>query len=195
MTESNIVANTIAIYDGALIDPFAVRAEDGVFRIETIAHALAHTARYGGHARRFYSVAEHCLLVERIVRTAPKYQGAPLECQWALLHDADEAYLLDMPAPIKRHPEMAFYRAAGKRLMGEIAKWLRLSGEEPAIVSEVDVAIRGTEMHWLFPRIDAWGPLPEPYHGIVCGTMSPEGAKAAFLARFYELFSEHKEAL
>jgi len=182
--EIDIVRNTIATSGGKLIDPFTMTASDGLFDIVEIAHALANQCRYSGHTRRHYSVAEHSLLVERVVR---ERGGKPEEQQWALVHDAEEAYLLDLPSPIKQRPEMAAYREAGKRLMGEIAAWLGLEGHEPAIVKGVDVELRGTERAWLFPRIDNWETRPA-IPGIVCGTMTPEGARVAWLARFHELW-------
>lgn len=94
-----------------------------------------------------------------------------------------------MPAPYKRRPEMQFYRDAGARLMDEIAKWLGLEGEEPALVRQVDVEIRGTERHWLFPPIEGWK-TAAPIPGLICGVMTSEGAREAWLARFYELFPE-----
>jgi hypothetical protein len=59
-----------------------------------IAHALSLICRYGGHSSRFYSVAEHCVLMSHAV--------APEHALWALLHDATEAYLGDMIRPLKR---------------------------------------------------------------------------------------------
>lgn len=61
--------------------------------IEDIAHALALTNRYGGHTRVPYSVAEHCVRM-----TYPGMPGDPLV---NLLHDAAEAYIGDVPSPIK----------------------------------------------------------------------------------------------
>ena len=62
--------------------------------IGDIGHALALLCRWGGHTTHFYSVAEHSVRVARIV---------PLEHQLAaLVHDAHEAYTLDVPRPIKR---------------------------------------------------------------------------------------------
>jgi hypothetical protein len=184
MQEIDIVRNTIATSGGKLIDPFTMKANDGLFDIVEIAHALANQCRYSGHTRRHYSVAEHSLLVERVV--AARGCG-PKEQQWALVHDAEEAYLLDLPSPIKQRPEMAAYRAAGKRLMSEIVTWLGLEGEEPAIVKDVDVELRGTERAWLFPQIENWDTRPV-IPGIACGVMTPEGARVAWLARFHELW-------
>lgn len=68
-------------------------------RIADIAHALSQICRYTGHAKRFLSVAEHCVLVadELYVET-----GIP-ELAWSgLLHDAHEAYTGDVATPIKR---------------------------------------------------------------------------------------------
>ena len=63
-----------------------------------IARALSMTARFGGHTTRFYSVAAHALLVRALVVEA----GHPELALAALHHDSHEAYLGDIPTPLKR---------------------------------------------------------------------------------------------
>lgn len=66
--------------------------------LEAVAHGLAHTCRYGGHVKRFYSVAEHSGLVHDLLR----HRGAgPDTLRAALFHDAAEAFLGDVTAPLK----------------------------------------------------------------------------------------------
>ena len=79
--------------------------------IEDIAHSLSHQCRFGGHLPEFYSVAEHSVYVARLVR--PEQRLA------ALLHDASEAYLLDIPSPIKAR--LANYKEIEDGLMKVIA--------------------------------------------------------------------------
>ena len=70
--------------------------------IEDIAHGLARVSRWNGQTRgkHSFSVAQHCVLVERLVRAnAPK-----LDQKWylaALLHDAPEYVIGDMITPFK----------------------------------------------------------------------------------------------
>ena len=66
--------------------------------LEDIAHALGNICRYGGHCRVFYSVAEHAVFVSERV----KRQGWSKVLQLAALHhDDSEAYLGDIPRPLK----------------------------------------------------------------------------------------------
>src|SRR4051812_20612492 len=79
-------------YTGRAFWPLDAQPED-VDPLD-IAAALSMLCRYGGHVSRFYSVAEHCLLMSEAV--------APEHALWALLHDATEAYMGDMVRPLKR---------------------------------------------------------------------------------------------
>ena len=81
----------IVTFTGRTFYPLSPRAED--IDIEDIAHALAMKCRFSGHTQVFYSVAEHSVLVSKLV--PEKYALA------GLLHDAAEAYLADVAGPIK----------------------------------------------------------------------------------------------
>lgn len=67
--------------------------QDDQIDIKDIAYSLANQCRFNGHVS-FYSVAEHSVAVAS--RMAPDQQLA------GLLHDASEAYLSDIPSPIKQ---------------------------------------------------------------------------------------------
>lgn len=80
-----------------LLDPSPLDIE-----IEDIAHGLARVARWNGQTigRHPYTVAEHSLLVERLVlQFKPKATRA--ERLEALLHDAPEYVIGDMISPFK----------------------------------------------------------------------------------------------
>jgi hypothetical protein len=62
--------------------------------IHDIAHALAMCTRFNGHLKYYYSVAEHSIALSRLASKGNKLA--------ALLHDASEAYLSDVPRPIKQ---------------------------------------------------------------------------------------------
>ena len=147
--------------------------------IEDIAHALAHQCRFGGHANKFYSVAEHSVHVSQLC--------VPGDALWGLLHDASEAYLVDLARPLKQLPEFAAYREAERRLQRIIAERFGLPPEQPASVTEADDTMLWIEAHSLL------GSLPEepireartPFE--ITKPLAPVEAERLFLARFKEL--------
>ena len=112
-------------YTGKRFYPLAPRVED--IDVFDIAHALSLQCRYGGHVTRFYSVAEHCVILSHVVSLE--------NALWALLHDATEAYLVDVPRPVKRL--LTNYRDIEAVLMATIVD---VYGIEPVMPEEVSIA-------------------------------------------------------
>ena len=107
--------------------------------IEDIARSLSHQNRYGGHGLAdYYSVAEHSLLLADWPELPAK------DRPWALLHDATEAYLVDVPKPVKNLlPE---YKALEKKIQGVIAERFGLEPDIPQSVHVADCRILMDEM-------------------------------------------------
>lgn len=156
-----------------LLDP---RVEDVC--PEDIAHALSLLCRYGGHVDRFYSVAEHCVLLSRAV--APEHALA------ALLHDATEAYVVDVPRPLKRY--LPTYREIEDMVWRVIAARFGIPEEMPEAVKEADSRILLTERATLMRHAERWSqdddyvPLPVEVAGWL-----PDVAEQTYLRRLAEL--------
>jgi len=88
---------TIKVASGKYVNVAFIGPDD--IDIESIAQSLAMTTRFRGHIPRFYSVAEHSL---HCMWTANRF-GVPRTALLAILmHDAAEAYIGDLPKPLKQ---------------------------------------------------------------------------------------------
>lgn len=171
----------IMTYTGVLINP--LRPSVDLIRIEDIAHALSNQCRFTGHTREFYSVAEHSLMVSRMV--------PPKDALWGLLHDASEAYLSDIASPVKHTEAYTAYREAEEVLMFCIAQAFGLPTPEPPAVRIADRLALGVEARDLMPPDPVWAEViaqvPEGCPWRINMTMAPRAAEALFLARYNEL--------
>ena len=168
----------IQTYSGRQFFPLEPRIED--VDIRDIAHALSLLCRFNGHSRVFYSVAEHSVRVSRAL-------AGPVAA-WGLLHDAAEAYLSDIPTPIKRRlPE---FGAAEDRLLRVIVESFGLSWPMPPDVDEADRRALATEARDLMdlPPRD-WGLDALPFAEAI-RPWSPVEAEDAFLLAFNRLERE-----
>lgn len=144
-----------------------------------IAHALSLLCRFGGHVDRFYSVAEHCILMSVAVD--------PENALPALLHDATEAYVVDVPRPLKR--QLPDYRAIEDRVWGAIAIRFGVDLVLPAQVHEADNRILLNERKALMPRAGTWAIDEDGYEPLpvmIVGAQ-PAEAERAYLERLAEL--------
>lgn len=83
---------TIITHSGKHLDLANPKADQ--ISILDIAHALSQICRFAGNTQGFYSVAQHCCYVSEFVESKYKFS--------ALLHDAAEAYISDIPTPFKK---------------------------------------------------------------------------------------------
>jgi hypothetical protein len=165
-------------YTGRQFWPVDPRAEE--VDIQDIAHALSHMCRFAGHVRRFYSVAEHCV---RVSWLAPF--EAPALALAALLHDATEAYVVDVPRPLKRFlPGYAEIEARVARCV-ETRFGLEAGALDHPSIKHWDEVLLATEARDLMGGQSAgkWHLRAEPLSAHI-GPWSPEGAKHRFLLRF-----------
>ena len=155
-----------------------------------IAHSLAMQCRYNGHVRRFYSVAEHCVLMSdwMLEHAEPRNADrARYLALWALLHDAAEAYIGDMVRPLKIN--MPAFVALDELVTAAVARRFALEDAViPSAVKAVDTRILLDEKAALLgdsPRSWALGDL-EPL-GVKIRGWEPAIAKWEYIARLKAL--------
>lgn len=166
-------------YTGRKFWPMDPRSDE-VF-IEDIAHSLAMQCRYAGHCLRFYSVAEHSVLMARWFIGQGMYEEA-----WqALHHDDPEAYLVDVPRPVK--PFLAGYKEAEHNVWLAVASRFGLPAEISKLVHEADHRILGDERAQnMTPTNDVWALANNPL-GVTLQFWAPEEAEREFLACYWNL--------
>lgn len=127
--------------------------------IGDIALGISREGRFANQCREFYSVAQHSVLASLNV---------PLEYALeALLHDATEAFIKDLPSPLKGMlPE---YSRIERILDRAIRRKFGLPEETSGPVHRADLILLATEKRDLMPPdprpwacLEGIAPLPEP---------------------------------
>lgn len=149
------------------------------FDVGVIAASLSKICRFTGHCREFYSVAQHSVLASEIVP-----EEFALE---ALLHDAQEAYIGDVSAPLKRR--LIDYQMLEGRIEASLRKWFDLPMVQSPEVKRADLTMLATERRDLMPPAHspiAWRVLDGvgPLEMIIRPWASCQEAEARFLDRF-----------
>ncbi len=174
------------------------RLDPSQVRIEDIAHALSLLCRFGGHTDVHYSVAQHSLLVVRILERI----GAPADAQLAgLLHDAHEAYTGDVPRPLKTllGPAWRDLEASASAAVHQALGVAVLMQEWDGLVKHADLMALVTERRDLMrfdpDRHAPWTILdgiPEFDAPATEGGWSPLWWEEAFLDRFASLTGRNR---
>ena len=159
--------------------------------IEDLAYGLANECRFGNQLDEFYSVAEHSYLLSYMV---PKPMA-----KWALIHDTPEAYMSDIPKPIKTLPEFEEYRKRETVLMGVLAQFFNMEEtDEPPELKPYDRRIAYLENivykgDAAIAKIRAGGVAEEEVeyaleHLDMLKKWTPQEAHDAWITRYEELF-------
>ena len=175
--------NDVILGTGGYFDIFLPsRPDNARVTIETIARGLANICRYGGQPTRYYSVAEHSVLISHMV--------PPEHARAALLHDAAEALIGDIRRPLKKEwPQYLEIEAAIERVL---ADEFAIDYPWHPEIKDADNRIIWLEQRSLFDNTDDWSVeaptseqiqrLGDASHGwIKC--MGPEWAFHHFMAR------------
>lgn len=186
MTERKNIDPWIATKSG---NPFYFddRLESSIVSLVDIAWGLANKCRYSGQTgEKYYSVAEHSVLTAYLVVE----MGYPEFAMEALLHDAAEAYMADIPSPLKQYfPE---WNVMEDRILRHVFNKYNLDFPLPNAVKKADYAMLAKERQHLFPKGPAWSGVPEidekmskaigPIH-----CLSPKKAYEDFMNTFCQL--------
>jgi 5'-deoxynucleotidase YfbR-like HD superfamily hydrolase len=174
-----------------LLDPSPLDIE-----IEDIAHGLARVARWNGQTNgaHAFSVAQHCVLVERLTgELSPRVARAARLV--ALLHDAPEYVIGDLISPFKAAVGID-YKDFELRLLAAIHLRFGLPARAPAeilaLVKKADTIAAYHEATQLagFEKEEArrfFGTPPLALRTPRLAPLAPNDAQALFLERFRRL--------
>ena len=143
----------------------------GEIDIRDIAHALSLKCRFSGHCKTLYTVGEHSIRVAEILPSYLQLSG--------LLHDAAEAYIPDIPTPIKEKFGLVEWENI---ILSKIEEKYSI-GKHP-LVKQADLILRATEVRDLMPNKIGWDKLLEPLPGVI-KPMESKVVEATFVLLFY----------
>lgn len=187
-TRDKRVGSWIQTCTARKIYPLDPRVED--IDILDIAHGLANQCRFVGQTRGYrYSIAQHSTLVYSYLA---KHGHCPMVCFQGLMHDASEAYINDIPRPVKHTPQFEFYRSIEDKLQRTIYRKFKIPQEEYPIIKVADRAVLVAEAESLMsPLHPEWemqtknGYARWPLKKIK--TWKPQKAELVFLRIFLQL--------
>ena len=169
----------IETYTGRKFHYLQAQLDPDEIDIRDIAHALSMQCRFGGHVRHFYSVAEHS------IRVAEQIEDRDENKLCALLHDASEAYIPDIPRPIKMDMPYAVRDMALMIEESIFSKYTNFTADWGEI-KRLDNTLLATEGRDLMDNMDDWAVLPTPLMSIINPYPSPGFAERRFLQKFVE---------
>lgn len=187
------IGDWMQVARGGRFYPFDPRPEE--IHIEDIAAALAKLCRFGGHCREFYSVAEHSVRVSEYLEwwlpaKSPNEALYTKTYLYGLLHDASEAYIVDIPRPIKRNASFGHYRELENDLQAHVYARYGLTWQpELNIICAADETLLATEARDLMNPGD-WTSYSDLEARALPERIEPwtwQEAERRFLARFHEL--------
>jgi len=132
--DSNSKVGYITTYTGDHFYP--TKPDPANIHIQDVAHALSYICRGNGHVKNFFSVGQHCVncALEAMARGYSRRV-----CLACLLHDAGEAYMSDVPRPIKvGMPQYKEWEEEVIRTVYEKYLGSDLTEEEERLVKQVD---------------------------------------------------------
>lgn len=186
---NEISSSLMSLSGGVYLD--VLNPDPSVITMDDIAHRLSNQCRWAGASNRHYSVAEHSVNVSNLV--------TPMFALQALLHDMTEAYLVDLPTPIKRlFPD---YYTIEDNLWNVMADKFKVPRGLDMTVKEADKRIAKSEKAYLI------GPGDTLYNGnfppltieqvedkttLWRKDITPEIAEYMFVARYNKLTNNAK---
>lgn len=172
------IGDWIETSEGISFYPFDPRQSE--INILDIAHSLSMQCRFAGHCIQFYSIAEHCCHIHDRCSSTSAFYG--------LMHDASEAYLLDIPRPIKNN--LVGYKEQEKIVMDMIidkyeipysdfikdeVKWF----DNAILFKEAEQNMKNGARDWL-----GYDPSLTEQIDLTLEYWNPKRAKEEFLDRF-----------
>lgn len=135
-------------------------------RVWDFAWGQHHINRYLGHTPVPWSVLSHVGLCYHLAMTEHKGNVNPFERIGILIHDVTEAYISDMPRPLKERPEAAWFKEQEDAVMVVILARLGLTMDQIdwKFVKRYDDQALHVEMHTLMPDLRGQSHLPLPIY-------------------------------
>jgi hypothetical protein len=171
------------IYSGKKFWPLDPKSEE--VDINDIAHSLALQCRFNGHSIFFYSIAQHSVLVSKIVSSE--------QALAALFHDASESYTGDIVSPLKKFlpPE---FKEIEKGIEKVIFEHFKIKNVDYCEIKKADKIALFTERRDLMKKPHSkWDDegLFKPHPDKII-PLNPEKAEYEFLERYRELMERQK---